>query len=103
MSDRSHASRDEEVRAALAQHGDDGTAPRHTLFYFYGGNFKALGAAATKAGYDVRSTANNAGVILETTTAVDPADFSPHAAQMEKWADAFDSVYDGWECQVVKR
>jgi hypothetical protein len=103
MPDKTHDVFDAEIRAALLKHGDDGTVPRHTLFYFYGGNFTALGDAAALAGYRTRPTAKYDGVILETETAVDAASFAPHAAQMAKWTDEFGCDYDSWECQLVKR
>jgi hypothetical protein len=92
---------DEKVRSALADRGDNGGTPRHTLFFFYRGNLEGLAAAATKAGYQVRPTTNNNGVVLETTIAVDEQSFAPYAQRMEAWADEFDSEYDGWECKLV--
>jgi len=103
MPGRPHDVLDAEIRAALLKHGDDGTVPRHTLFYFYGGNFTALGEAAVQAGYRARPTAKSDGVILETETAVDASSFARHAAQMEKWISEFGCEYDSWECQLVKR
>jgi len=94
---------DEKVRSVLADQGDSGQTPRHTLFYFYRGNFEGLAAAATKAGYKVRHTVNRDGVVLETTIAVDEEGFAPYAQQMQAWADEFDSEYDGWECEIVKQ
>jgi Regulator of ribonuclease activity B len=94
--------RDAQVRQALASQGDDGRKPRHTLFYFYGGDFRGLGSQARAAGYDVRPTVNDDGVVLETTTAVDDRSFESHSKRMEDWADEFGCEYDGWECQVVK-
>jgi Regulator of ribonuclease activity B len=98
-----HAQRDAKVRNALAEHGDSGRTPRHTVFYFYGGNFEALGKEAQTAGYQVRPTAKHDGVILEITTAVDEPAFRPHGSRMEAWASKFGAEYDGWECQLVKQ
>ena len=103
MPGRSQDVLDAEIRAALLKHGDDGTIPRHTLFYFYGGNFTGLGNAAAQADYRPRPTAKTDGVILETETAVDLSSFARHAAQMEKWSIEFGCEYDSWECQVMKR
>src|SRR5262245_32630131 len=102
MAASSHSLRDAEIRRVLASHSDDGLKPRHTVFYFYGGDFQSLGQRASDAGYDVRPTANQDGVILETTTAVDERSFEAHSKQMEDWAEEFGAEYDGWECQVVK-
>ena len=103
MPDAPQEDLDAEIRSELLQHGDDVTLPRHVLFYFYGGNFIALGTAAARAGYHTRPTANADGVILETVTAVDAASFSRQTAQMEKWTTQFGCEYDNWECEVVKR
>jgi|SRR5215216_5913335 len=101
MGNPSHTERDAAVRAALAERCDDGSVPRHTLFYFYGGDFSGLGAAARTEGYEVKRTAAGDGVVLETTTAVDDATFEGLSKQMEAWADQFGCDYDGWECQLV--
>jgi hypothetical protein len=103
MPGKSHDELDAEIRSALLNYGDNGTFPRHTLFYFYGGNFTALGEAAAQAGYRSRPTAKSDGVILETETAVDAPSFARHAAQMQKWTSEFGCEYDSWECAVVKR
>jgi hypothetical protein len=94
---------DEEVRSALADRGDNGQTPRHTLFFFYCGNLEGLAAVATKAGYEVQPTANREGVMLETTIAVDEDSFEPYTQQMQEWADEFGCEYDGWECKVVNQ
>jgi hypothetical protein len=94
---------DEKVRSALAERGDSGRTPRHTLFFFYHGNLDGLTAAATRAGYQVRPTTNNDGVVLETTIAVDEQSFAHYARWMDAWADEFGCEYDGWECRVVNQ
>ena len=102
MAASSHPLRDAEIRRVLASHGDDGRKPRHTVFYFYGGDFQGLGKTASVAGYGVRPTAKQDGVVLETTTAVDERSIESHAKRMEDWAGTFGAEYDGWECQMVK-
>src|SRR5262245_57885046 len=101
MSDAFLDDRDAVVRAVLAEHGDDGSLPRHTLFFFYGGDVAGLGAAATRAGYRVSKARGRDGVILETTTGVDDATFERLSEQMQAWAEEFGSDYDGRECQVM--
>ena len=96
-----HEERDAMVRATLAQHGDSGVTPRHTLFYFYGDD-DALGdlnEVARRAGYLTRGTEES--LVLETTMAVDEASFAPVSSMMQSWAAAFQLDYDGWECAVV--
>jgi len=89
------------VRAALAQHGDSGVTPRHTLFFFHGDD-EALGElneVARRAGYVTSGDAES--LVLETTMAVDAAAFAPVSSMMQSWAAAFQLDYDGWECAVV--
>jgi hypothetical protein len=91
------------ARSALAQRGDDGRTPRHTLFFFYGGNFEELGATAVRAGYQIRPTVQRDGVVVETTIAVDDQSFLTHGQKMEAWAEEFGCDYDGWECRLVNQ
>jgi hypothetical protein len=89
------------VRAALAEHGDSGVTPRHTLFFFHGDD-EALGElneVARRAGYVTSGDAES--LVLETTMAVDAASFAPVSSMMQSWAAAFQLDYDGWECAVM--
>jgi hypothetical protein len=101
MSDApSHEERDAMVRAALAEHGDSGRTPRHTLFYFHGGGaHDDLNEVARRAGFLTRG--HDETTILETTIPVDEASFASVSAMMQAWAAAFQLDYDGWECAVV--
>ena len=103
MAKSPHSIRDAEVRRVLAEHGDDGQVPRHTLFYFYGGRVDELRSVAVGAGYKVSPTATKDGLVLETTIPVDAASFEAQSQQMQAWGDEFDSDYDGWECAVVEQ
>ena len=95
-----HDERDAMIRAALAEHGDSGLTPRHTLFYFYGeGDHDDLNEVARRAGFLTRG--QDDCTILETTMAVDEASFTPVSAMMQSWAAAFQLDYDGWECAIV--
>jgi len=89
------------VRAALAQHGDSGVTPRHTLFFFHGDDegLGELNEVARRAGYVTSGDAES--LVLETTMAVDAESFAPVSAMMQSWAAAFQLDYDGWECAVV--
>ena len=99
-SDVSHDERDAMVRAALAEHGDTGVTPRHTLFYFYGdGDHDDLNEVAKRAGFITRGSDD--ATILETTIPVDETSFEPVSAMMQSRAAAFQLDYDGWECAVV--
>ena len=97
----SHEERDAMVRSALAEHGDSGITPRHTLFYFYGDDagLGDLNEVARRAGYIPRGDAES--LVLETTMAVDEASFAAVSSMMQSWAAAFQLDYDGWECAVV--
>ena len=96
------SSPDEEIRHQLASHGDDGKAPRHTLWYFYGGDIEALRKAALSRNFVVRRATASPGLILEKTLPVDDVGFAPISASMGDWADKFGAEYDGWECAVVR-
>jgi hypothetical protein len=89
------------VRAALAEHGDSGVTPRHTLFFFHGDDegLGELNEVARRAGYVTSGDAES--LVLETTMAVDAASFAPVSSMMQSWAAAFQLDYDGWECAVV--
>jgi len=93
--------RDADVRRALAEYGDDGKVPRHTLFYFYGGRIDDLRNVAVAAGYETRPTVAQDGLVLEATLAVDAENFAAQSQRMQAWGDEFGSEYDGWECKVV--
>ena len=86
--------KDAPVRAILAGQGDNGSVPRHTLFYFYGGDFVTLGVAASATGYKTRPTADNDGIVLETMISVDEVTFKVRAERMEAWAEEFRCKYD---------
>jgi hypothetical protein len=92
---------DDAVRGVLDEHGDDGTTPRHTLFYFYDGDIEGLTRAAQAAGYTANPTAKQPGVILERHMPVDEDSFDPVVERMEDWADEFGCTFDGWECQLL--
>ena len=89
------------VRAALAEHGDSGVTPRHTLFFFHGDDegLGELNEVARRAGYVTSGDAES--LVLETTMAVDAASFAPVSSMMQSWAAAFQLDYDGWECAVM--
>ena len=99
--DVSHDERDAMVRAALAEHGDSGRTPRHTLFYFYGDGdgLGDLNEVARRAGFLTRG--DEESLVLEMTMAVDEASFASTSSMMQSWAAAFQVDYDGWECAVV--
>ena len=97
----SHEERDAMVRSALAEHGDSGITPRHTLYYFYGDDagLGDLNEVARRAGYITRGDTES--LVLETTMAVDETSFAAVSSMMQSWAAAFQLDYDGWECAVV--
>jgi len=83
----SHEEKDAMVRAALAEQGDSGITPRHTLFYFYG---------EEEAHGDLCEVARRAGFLTRGQ-----GDMPVLSAMMQTWAAAFQLDYDGWECAVV--
>jgi Regulator of ribonuclease activity B len=92
---------DAAIREALAREGDDGTAARHAIFYFYGGDLAGLEEAALAQNFFTHPAKRKDGLILEKTIAVDAASLAPIEEQMEAWSAAFATEYDGWECAVV--
>lgn len=94
---------DARVRKALSDEGDNGDVPRHTLFYFYGGDLSGIEKIARSYGFSSRRMVEQSGVILEKTIAVDEDHFEPVGAMMATWAVKFGSDYDGWECELVAR
>jgi regulator of ribonuclease activity B len=95
------ADRNSLVRSVLTDRGDSGETPRHTLFYFYGGDLDELRGAAVAAGYQVSPTVGRDGLVLETMTAVDEDSFAVHAQRMDEWAKLYGCDFDGWECQLL--
>ena len=91
----------EEIRRQWAAHGDTGQTPRHTLFYFYGGDIEGLEKVALSNGFLVQPTDMSPGLILEKTLPVDEQRFDAIDALMNRWAEEFGTEYDGWECAVV--
>jgi hypothetical protein len=91
----------EDIRRQLAAHGDTGQTPRHTLFYFYGGDIEGLEKAALSNGFAVRPTATSPGLILEKTLPVEEDSFDAVDALMNRWAEEFGVEYDGCECAIV--
>lgn len=94
---------DARVRKALAAEGGDGEVPRHTLFYFYGGDLSGIEKIARSHGFSSRRMIEHSGVIVEKTLAVDESHFEPVGEMMAEWAVKFRSDYDGWECELVVR
>ena len=94
---------DQEVRDQLQSHGDDGTEPRETSFYFYDGDLARIEFLARQNGFSSRSTAVRTGTIITKTLAVDARSFSPVATLMEQWAEETGADYDGWECAVISK
>ena len=100
-SDLNHEENDARMRFALAQQGDSGITPRHTLFYFAGDEelHGDLCEVARRAGFLTRGQGDM--TVLETTMPVDEASFAPVSAMMQSWATAFQLDYEGWECVVA--
>jgi hypothetical protein len=92
---------DDDIRRALSEHGDDGKTPRHTLFYFYGGDAAGIEQTARRHQFAVRQMLEDEGLILEKTIAVDEAIFASVAEKMQALATQFGAGYDGWECELI--
>ncbi len=93
--------KDDSVRQVLRDRGDDGTRPRDTRLYFYGGDLEGLAEAAGEAGFRCEPTAQNDGLVLSADLPVDGDTFDGLTRTLLQWAELYDSEYDGWECALA--
>lgn len=96
------------VRAALAEHGDEGQAVRHVIHFAYpveGGDAAAKQAArATILGlgsFDFTETEGSPGVVFDHQSEVASADFDALTDALETALARDGWKYDGWECAVA--
>jgi hypothetical protein len=93
------------VRAALAQHGDDGSVPRHLMHFL----FRCDDATKTEAemasmliplGFEVDLSKCEGGIIAEEHREVASEDFDCLTQSLSNLAEAHGWTYDGFECAV---
>ncbi len=95
------------VRAMLASHGDDGSAPRHVLHYAYPKGSTGLESRPEMIselrgrGLEVKDAAEDDGLVMEHERSVSADDFDTVTQELQDYFDAHDWDYDGWECAVV--
>jgi hypothetical protein len=108
--------RNDAVRRALAQHGDDGTRVRHVIHFAYPAVTPTGVAAVSRAqaervaqdivpdlGFTHRPDAtgpNAAGIVFEQYREVASAAFDALTDRREDAMAAVGWTYDGWECAV---
>lgn len=98
----------DDVRARLAEYGDDGFSVRHVLHYAYPERGDdptvkpALIEALTARGFTVGDAAVGGGVVLEHFHSVAPDCFDIVTAELSAWFAERGWDYDGWECEVVR-
>ncbi|MEL6876726.1 MAG: ribonuclease E inhibitor RraB [Pseudomonadota bacterium] len=76
---------------------------RHTIHYFYDGDFEGLAAALSKLGYTVRPTANNDGVIAEAIEVTNEEWRINTLRALSELANEYGVEYDGWEAAMTKQ
>ena len=91
------------VFAALRGAGEDLSDERHVIHYFYNGDVDGLSKALSEAGYDVRPTATEPGVIAETYAVTDESWSESEMKRMCDFANQFGAEYDGWEGSMVRQ
>lgn len=102
-------SRNDAVRQALANHGDNGSAVRHVVHYAYPTEDADLSTrlqmiADLKAqGFKVRDAVAKNGLVFEHHHRVAPGDFDDLTDGLTVWFEKAGWDYDGWECAVVDR
>lgn len=99
----------DDVRAQLANFGDDGAAVRHVLHYAYPQGAAAPGLRTEMVerlksqGYAVKDAVAENGLVLEHYRSVSPEDFDKVTAELSAWFAERGWDYDGWECAVVQK
>lgn len=94
------AAQDDAVRAKLREHGDDGSGPRDTRFYFYGGQFEQLGEEAANMGFAITPSRGRDGLILSKDVEVTNEALAELHLVFFDWVTRLDVEYDGWETQL---
>ncbi|WP_374405609.1 ribonuclease E inhibitor RraB [Pelagerythrobacter sp.] len=92
-----------ETLQVFRDHGEDMKDERHVIHFFYGGNFKALGAALTELGYETRQTTDDDGVIAERHEAIGEDWRTSTLTHLCELADSYGVEYDGWEASMERQ
>ena len=93
----------EPVFATFLAQGEDLSDERHVIHYFYDGDVDSLSAALTAAGYEVRPTATEPGVVAENHAVTDRDWSTATMKQLCDLANQFGAEYDGWEASMVRQ
>jgi hypothetical protein len=100
--------RNDSVRKALWEHGDDGALPRHTLHFVYPQGDDAAPAERIvayfeDAGLTIGEGRHEDSVVAEHHREVASRDLDALTAQFSADMAGFGWKYDGWECAVETR
>lgn len=109
MSDSAKRPGDQAILEELVKRGDDLSAPRHTLVFFYRAKDDTRSAEAVLNPLAQRLQAIGWGVvdlredalIAETQRPADAASVDSMVDQMEALAREFGVKFDGWECAIL--
>ena len=96
---------DREVISNIEKHGDDGTEPRNTEFWFYGDKTGLDFVITDLEHWDVsieRRLTDPEGVVLSCNTSVNFETFSKLTPVLVGVAEKRGVTYDGWETLVLK-
>jgi len=83
--------------------GENLTDERHTVHYFYDGDFAALGEALRAQDFAVRPTVGNDGVVAERMDVTDEKWRLETLTALSELANEFGSEYDGWEAAMTRQ
>ena len=93
----------EPVFQMLLSNNEDLSDERHVIHYFYDGDVDGLSKALGDAGYEVRPTETEPGVVAETHAVTDRAWGEAEMKRVCELANRFGAEYDGWECSMVRQ
>jgi len=98
-------SANDKVRAALREHGDDGTRVRHVIHFAYPVSEDAAGQQDARDAVDwigprFTQTDEATGIVFEHEREVASAAFDAMTDRFGADLSAIGWTYDGWECAV---
>ncbi|MEQ1647987.1 MAG: ribonuclease E inhibitor RraB [Hyphomicrobiaceae bacterium] len=98
-------SKNDQVRAALLDHRDDGSDERNIFHYFYPRRTNAvrareLGSELVALGLKLKATSSGGGLVAEEFGEVASSGFDNLTQHFSEIAERSGFEYDGWECEV---
>ncbi len=101
---KAQKSPDDELRAVLAKHGDNGNVPRIVDHYVYFKNEEDAGSFRSFVvgrGYQIDESQHEFAVAFSKESAISGPDFDQELSLLRKESFVRDGEYDGWACPVV--